>query len=424
MAEDNASKTFRFENGAVYLYQRPNTRIWWTRQRRPDGSGWTRFSTGQEVFEDAVSAALKAYQEASFRHRYGLTPSSRSFREAVHAVMDRLRAEVENGKRDPQYARNAIAYLERYALSFFGDRPIDEITTPDMAAFRQYRATYWTTGPGKDEVQTVAGKNGRTINRRTRHGVNPASGEWSWLRAVFDHAVDQGWIKKERLPEIKATAVRVRRRPNISEEEYLTIERVGLDWIEQGRKGVHERVRFLTAAFAVTLFKSGMRPGEATSLRWKDLDYVTVEGKRYFQLHVRGKTGYRPVIPLPEVENWLDEVRKRHPDTSPDQLVFLTVDHIGQPFQPDFAKPFRNLLEFAGVTHNNSGDRYCLYSLRHAYATERLKEGNIDAHTLARAMGTSTAMMDRHYSHMTATLAAKRLTKRPWDEADEDENAE
>jgi hypothetical protein len=35
--------------------------------------------------------------------------------------------------------------------------------------------------------------------------------------------------------------------------------------------------------------------------------------------------------------------------------------------------------------------------------------GGIDIHTLARQMGTSVGMIERHYSKMTATMAAERL---------------
>jgi hypothetical protein len=38
-----------------------------------------------------------------------------------------------------------------------------------------------------------------------------------------------------------------------------------------------------------------------------------------------------------------------------------------------------------------------------------LIEGNMDVHTLAKQMGTSVGMLERHYSKMTATLAAERL---------------
>lgn len=50
-----------------------------------------------------------------------------------------------------------------------------------------------------------------------------------------------------------------------------------------------------------------------------------------------------------------------------------------------------------------------LYSLRHTYATLALLEGEVDIHTLSRQMGNSAAMIERHYSKLTATMAADRL---------------
>jgi integrase len=49
-----------------------------------------------------------------------------------------------------------------------------------------------------------------------------------------------------------------------------------------------------------------------------------------------------------------------------------------------------------------------LYSLRHTYATAELLSGT-DIHTLARQMGTSVSMLERHYSKLTATMAAGQL---------------
>jgi len=55
------------------------------------------------------------------------------------------------------------------------------------------------------------------------------------------------------------------------------------------------------------------------------------------------------------------------------------------------------------------GRKRTLYSLRHTYATLALLNGEVDIHTLARQMGNSAAMIERHYSKLTATMAAERL---------------
>ena len=60
------------------------------------------------------------------------------------------------------------------------------------------------------------------------------------------------------------------------------------------------------------------------------------------------------------------------------------------------------------MEHGEAGTDRTLYSLRHTYATIELLTGT-DMHTLARQMGTSVVMLDRHYSKLPATMAADRL---------------
>jgi integrase len=63
----------------------------------------------------------------------------------------------------------------------------------------------------------------------------------------------------------------------------------------------------------------------------------------------------------------------------------------------------------SGLLKDIDGRKRTLYSLRHTYATLSLLSGDVDIHTLARQMGNSAAMIERHYSKLTATMAAERL---------------
>ena len=70
---------------------------------------------------------------------------------------------------------------------------------------------------------------------------------------------------------------------------------------------------------------------------------------------------------------------------------------------------FRRLLRHCELLTNAARETRTLYSLRHTYATAELLAGT-DIHTLAKQMGTSVGMLERHYSKLTATLAAGRST--------------
>ena len=58
---------------------------------------------------------------------------------------------------------------------------------------------------------------------------------------------------------------------------------------------------------------------------------------------------------------------------------------------------------------NSEGQTRTLYSIRHTYARLELLRNSTDIHTLSRQMGNSALMIERHYSKLTATMAADRL---------------
>ena len=70
---------------------------------------------------------------------------------------------------------------------------------------------------------------------------------------------------------------------------------------------------------------------------------------------------------------------------------------------------FRRLLRDAGLLVDGAGKTRTIYSLRHTYATQALLVNRTDIHTLARQMGNSAAMIERHYRKLTTAMAADRL---------------
>ena len=63
----------------------------------------------------------------------------------------------------------------------------------------------------------------------------------------------------------------------------------------------------------------------------------------------------------------------------------------------------------SGLLKSKEEQTRTLYSLRHTYATLELIENRTDIHTLAKQMGNSATMIEKHYSKLTATMAADRL---------------
>ena len=77
--------------------------------------------------------------------------------------------------------------------------------------------------------------------------------------------------------------------------------------------------------------------------------------------------------------------------------------------QPSLTGWLTRLMQGSGLLVGGDGQARTLYSLRHTYATLELLENSKDIHTLSRQMGNSAAMIERHYSKLTATMAAEKL---------------
>jgi site-specific recombinase XerD len=52
----------------------------------------------------------------------------------------------------------------------------------------------------------------------------------------------------------------------------------------------------------------------------------------------------------------------------------------------------------------------CLYTLRHSFITQALLDG-MTTLEVAKMVGTSLAMIDKHYGHLVSTTAQERLAK-------------
>jgi integrase len=112
------------------------------------------------------------------------------------------------------------------------------------------------------------------------------------------------------------------------------------------------------------------------------------------------------------VKGYFDRIRVSRQEElgrapKPDEFVFCGRDDkpIGS-----FKKGFQNLVSKAGVEYDSYGERRTIYSLRHTYATFRLREGTHHFH-LAQNMGTSVKMLEEFYGHVRSREVAGELTK-------------
>ena len=130
-----------------------------------------------------------------------------------------------------------------------------------------------------------------------------------------------------------------------------------------------------------------------------------------------GKTGGRWLIAKHSAVDVLRRLHARQRDIASVSFETLFQQRVTEPlfrfsdgYQPQsFVGTFRRLMRDSGLLKDGEGQNRTLYSLRHTYATFELLRGGTDIHTLSKQMGNSAAMIERHYSKLTATMAADRL---------------
>jgi integrase len=78
--------------------------------------------------------------------------------------------------------------------------------------------------------------------------------------------------------------------------------------------------------------------------------------------------------------------------------------------QQSFQKLFESFLKQHNLLIDpNTEQKRVFYSLRHTYATLALTHDMVPIHTLAKQMGTSVLMIERHYSHLQVIQAIEQL---------------
>jgi integrase len=164
------------------------------------------------------------------------------------------------------------------------------------------------------------------------------------------------------------------------------------------------------------LLYTGIRHGtEAIPLRWRHIQWHWIGDQRYLRIRVSGKTGPRYLIAKNAVIETLERLIRWQglEQETLDAVIEAKLDRMVFCF-PNGHTPyrmegvFRKLMRDSGLAKDGAGKTRTLYSLRHTYATFALAEG-VDIHTLARQMGTSVAMIERHYSKMTPMMSAEKL---------------
>jgi integrase len=404
-AQQNDNATFlRTENliylrdGDVVLYKRERSIVWQMRYKLYD-KVWRRVSTKHRNLDYAIKVAGDIYDEARFRERLGLTHSTKKFNVIAKVCLQDLEMEINAGIK-PLTNKDYVRAINKYLIPFFGNYLLENIDSEVMRKYELWRNDLMGKVP---LTSTLA---------------NHASA----YRRVIDTAIQRGWLN-EHIPiaQMSRRGQKGQARPAFTREEINHILEFLKTYSEGGHSSIAKEMRLLCRDYIEILIGTGMRCGtESLNMKWKHINlYTDVHtNKIYLRIWVSGKTGARYLIAKHNVREALERLISREELFNGQSLeVVLNDKHDVYLFKfkdgkrpKSFHTTFKWLMKAIGLLKDSAtAQNRTLYSLRHTYATLELIENKTDVHTLAKQMGTSIGMIEKHYSKLTATMAADKL---------------
>ena len=393
MSKNKVINQQSFHDGNVVLYQLENRprQKWLCRIKVPNGKGYLYRGTGTQELYEARKFADALYDDLRIKVRMGVAVSGKHFAGLIGEFEEYFRTAAPSA-----YSfEYTIRFLKTYALPYFNKAKITDLNDAEITKFFDWRK--------------LNGKRKAPKNTSILHDM-------SCLSSFVDWAYRRGHISKK--IEFDRPKNDAERRPHFDARDWAKLTRYLREWVKHAANmsGPIIRDRLMLTNYVLILANTGIRIGEARNLRWRDVDTQpseTEDDPDNIILWVKGKTGIRDVVArTSDVKNYFDRIWELRCEElkfkpSKDDLIFCHRD--GKPIH-SFKKGYSALLDAAGVSADQQGQKRSLYSLRHTYATFRLHEG-VNAYALARNMGTSVQMLEKFYGHTTNRTMATELTK-------------
>jgi integrase len=361
---------------------------------------WHRFSSKTKNREEAIEFGRSKLAEWRILERHGIPIGGKTFSYVAEMYLKRLSESDEsdfNRKSDAQYS----SIIKNWYLPYFGDLKIADIDEARIEEFDNYRKSKMGREPAKS-----------TINK---HNIA--------LNRLFEFAVKRKWLNRNELPilTIKNKGLPAERRGFFEPDEWNGLILFLAKWEVTGRKKITRYKRAVLFEYVKFITMTGLRPGNETlGVRWSDFQYIapTKNMPEYYKVYLRrgkksgrGKVqavekSHRLAVVDAEMVNSLEILKfMRINEINDDDFVFCMPD--GSPIS-GFSEMFHKALEKTGLLFSVSGDKRSLYSLRHSYSTWNVRKG-VTYEKLKTQLGTSVAMLQKHYDHATADTWADHL---------------
>jgi integrase len=403
----------------LIVYRRERSQVWQCRFK-VDGN-WQRASTKHSDLKKAKVRAHELRMEAEIRKRSNLPVITRKFRDVARLAVERLEHEITIGKGKRSYT-DYIRVINDYLVPILGKKAITNIDYQALDELNEKRTAMMEKVPTQSTMLT----HNAALNR------------------VFDEAVIRGFLTEANKPKLEATGKKSERRAAFDMNELRAVLANFDGWIEAARTAQSKEMRTLLRDYVDVLIDTGARPGdELLNLQWRQIKFrmkptttatsvfVESEGEveemqlsnlnRSVELVVSGKTGTRTIVAMNRTVKALERIALRNydiDDSIVDPFKQLTVptnkDYVFRTRDKQPPTSWQKMFESYLKEHNLlidpiTGNKRVFYSLRHTYATLALTNDKVPIHTLAKQMGTSVLMIEKHYSHLKVVQAIDQL---------------
>ena len=290
-----------------------------------------------------------------------------------------------------------IERVVRFWHAYAGNKLISAIGDKELRDYVQWRRDYYTARPNEAKKRNVK--------------VNPTDKTLQFDimvgKAIIAWANERGHRGKLPLPTYTYTPKQKRVRPAFEQGEMRMLDNALYVWIRHCPDERFLETRILLRDYVSILARSGMRVGEANNLKMRDIHKFTDQEHRInYRFVVRGKTGERDVIPVASAAAFVEDRLKHLKDREPDDWFFAMP---GGGKIITLADQFAAVLELGRIQRSSNGERFSLYSLRHYYAVQALRNGT-GIYDAARNMGTSVQIIEQYYGKQaTPQMMATKL---------------
>lgn len=331
----------------------------------------------------AIKAAERLCYEVEFKQQHAIPINVLTFSNVLDEYVTLRQKQHEQGRTSDAMLRQ-MKRVSKFWHSYAGKKLITNINDSVLRDYVEWRTEYY--------------ENMAEADRPKNYKLHPADKTLQWeityAKTVIKWAQSKGYRGKEPLPTFTFSPKTRRVRPAFEPEEFRRLWRALTQWVKDCKDERHLYTRLLLRDYVAVLLYSGMRVGEANNLQVRDvLQFRDNTGRINYSFIVRGKTGEREVIPRINVVKHLERLMQRHENLAPTSWLFAMK---GGNQIITLIDQFDKVLELGGVQQNRAGLKYSLYSLRHSYAINALRD-DVSIFTIATNMGTGTAMIQQYY---------------------------